>query len=1475
MKKTWKRMTAFILVVVMLLGMIPDTAVTAYAEEAAVTEQSADKDEKEISADITMEEEIKEEVTEADTESIDEITEQMTTGEEHNGNSEEVSTEVSTEKENVPEEADISALCDMPETITSLPDISISDDGMEEFEASGSKMIYSDGTWSSGGQSGIIWYVKSGNSKHYVFCLNKGKTMYTGQYSGDITTGYSGKSAFRKAVALHYFYKSNGNSWSGKKNYGAVQEVIWGGSSSDTADKLDTYINHAWKLTSLNPDRKEESNSYSKGILTAIKKSQQESDTDRKKMIAGITNSPIEMTSPDADGTYTKTVSLSGSAWKYFAKGGYSGASSDISVVGIYDNQGKKVSGSASVGTDGKLKVSVKPSTGRGDSADHPLTVIMSVGFDYKGAGSIRYIETGYTKNGGKIQNVTYDTEFNTAGYFAMQVWGQPDRKDAKVYINKVDEYGEFVSGCKFKLTGIGGEALTNKIESEKVINSQSQSFVIEYTGQYRITETAVPEGGEYELNTKPFIFNAALDDENKIVINAVTLPDLTGEEYQYKGDGTAAFTYTCVNLSKSGSAEIVKYGNVLTAYKNGKFVYEKRPLEDVGFSFYAAEDIYLNETLLFKKNQEITDGTRWGKPLGIFINPTAHVVSVTGKEVFEADGLGTAKRHVYTNASGQVKISDLPPGDYYCLESKFLKGFSRVAKKYTFSVRADRTTQINGTSGIINEQASAACYVYKVDNDTSEPLSGGEFTIYANIANTNYDGKPLFSESDTVPVVTKRNLLSGKGTVVKNEWIPIDTAVTSDGTARFEDLPEGKYLVAETKAPAGYSLAEESYEFEHSSDSEEGSNGYHFEHTFKDEKEKSYRILKHAEKAAAVKPEDVNSDVYIYEDEPVAGVIFGIYAAEDIYNTLSEKVADAGTQLGTCTTDEDGIAGYSGHLFAGKYYFKELQTADASRYILDTKEYPFTVSDKADGQLNEHAIVNEQYKGSIKVIKTDGKTKVPLSDVEFKLMDGDNKELGTFVTDKKGEIHIEKLPVGTYYIKETKTKKGYKLDDTVQEVTLSKEELDKVIEFKNYNNETKITVKTDTTIKGGGAVRTGDMSPVGLILALFLLSSAGAVYLGKKKGIRIGNLSAKGKKFILVLALSATAWGMGRMTVKAAAELKEISTVELKDIEHNGIVYTYALQKQYETSDPDEKITFDEKLDGNLKLEDVTCETIDTIFQTKVLEKDKDYKELLEKDESKIPKAINVDGETYNLDGITWEEKPNIEHVSYSQDYGYAASEPEHPATYAYTYTSPVTGKENTVTLPFVRMEKGDYSWVDGFTATVTFQNLDGVYFKLGSHEFAYNADKLSLTESDYKELVKLLGYDTSKYRLNSASWSGKAYKGKNGQMYRDAKASGQQYAASFKAVYEDDVENGKIYTAHAVYTCEVEVPAEEAPPAYVRQATGYYKNASLWTNIITFVTEHKAVPVVSAGIVILFIILATAFFARRRKKLKADENV
>lgn len=1634
MNKKWKKITAVMLVIVMLLGMVPNTAVTVYAEEAVTKEQAADSSTDGISG-ITEEENTTESITEETT--TEELTMEVVTTEqktESESDSQEEEKEAGkaektteqaedagssnvqepdtadTEVENQTEFRTVerytlycmqdTRVYQMADTVSVvLEELKAGDlftvtaeadawyrivygteektgyvekkDGcftrepaeetimpvaMEEElaaqRAGSSKMIYSDGSWSDG----TIWYVND-KDKHYIFCLDRGSTMYSGKYSGSITTGYSGYDAFRIATALNYFKSKNGG-WGGKKDYGLVQQVIWNTGSSD----LSTYIKHAWKLADNNSSRSSGSGSFDSKLKAVTDVT---SAAGREKAAKSLTAQKVTNT----DGVISKTVNLSGSAWKYFAKGSFD---TNISVMGIYDKDGKAVSYDKKtnyVGTDGKLhiKLASNPQTKFG-SIENPATIIMKVNFPYQGADKFRYLLTPAGK-----QNLTYDASADTSAYFAIKVYAKSYEETPKLSINKVDEFGNELSGCTFRVSAVNGDALNDTdLPHEQVINSPDDIFEIKYAGTYSIQETAVPNG-EYELNTEVVTFTADWEQDsngvNKLVLNP---PLLLPPEQAVRWNWDAAanrLTYTYINKWKEGEAVLKKYGSMLVSWKDGKFIYEKKELSGAGFAFYAAEDIYCGDELVYENGKRIYRGSLWG---GI-----SHQVAINGNRAADFFN-GTYE----TDANGEITISGLPVGDYYAVETSTPSGYEYPDTKFYFTIVPNQTVKINGNEGIVNEVAPAVCHVFKVDEAADKALNGGEFTLYADVANTNFNGKPLFKASDTVPAVTARNLATGDVTVEEGRWVPIQTVTTKEGgMAEFDDLPRGRYLVTETKAPVtedgrSYELAEESYIFVHDGKNNASSNGFNFEHTFRDMLSKDYKIVKHVE--TADKADDGSKDVYVFSDVPVAGAVFGIYAAEDICNTAGKPAWKAGQQIASVTTNEEGIAAYSGVLYSGNYFFKEIETPDASRYILDTTEYLFTVdADNSGGMLTETPVINKLYKGSIEVIKTDGETKYPLEGVEFTLYDHGKQKLGFFVTDEKGEIHIEELPVGTYYLQETKTGENYYLDDTLREVSISKEhldqvvgianermkgsikliktdgrkktplegvefdlldseknvtgsyktdkngeifidnleigtyylretkaskgykltdeliqveltpeELDKIVEVTNDRDDTYITIHPNTSIDGHGGVKTGDSGLTGFIIGLFLLfmlamacfymkknAESGfndwkTAWTKKKKstGIRLGCRPVPEwkawfiKKPLLAFGIMVSGSILLSLSVKAAAGLKETASRELKDAEYNGRIYTYAVEKQFEVPDEDTDVTagFKKEVNG-LELQDISVRTVDTIPGTelKTLEKTKDYKRLTEKDEAKIAKTLKVGGETYELSGITWSGEPNIEHVDYTVEYGYQTEEPEPAQTYEYTYTSPVTKKENTVTLPFMRLEKGDAAWKDGFSAIVTFHNLDGKYFTLGSHEFVYDKDSISFSEADSAELIRMLGYDAGKYRFTSARWQGKEYKDKDGITCRDAYAAGQQYASSYKAVYADDVENGKLYTAHAVYTCEVEAPAEEAPPTYVVQATAYYQKADI--------------PLlVTIGIVIGVVLVVAIIYILSRKQKK-----
>ncbi len=105
-----------------------------------------------------------------------------------------------------------------------------------------------------------------------------------------------------------------------------------------------------------------------------------------------------------------------------------------------------------------------------------------------------------------------------------------------------------------------------------------------------------------------------------------------------------------------------------------------------------------------------------------------------------------------------------------------------------------------------------------------------------------------------------------------------------------------------------------------------------------------------------------------------------------------------------------------------------------------------------------------------IVIIKKDEKDEKRLEGVKFELLDNNQNVLFTdLVTDKNGEVKIENLLPGTYYIKEIKTLEGYQIYDKLIKVEIDLNELTKVNvinsekmpEIKIENRESEITVES------------------------------------------------------------------------------------------------------------------------------------------------------------------------------------------------------------------------------------------------------------------------------------------------------------------------------------------------------------------------------------------------------------------------------
>lgn len=425
------------------------------------------------------------------------------------------------------------------------------------------------------------------------------------------------------------------------------------------------------------------------------------------------------------------------------------------------------------------------------------------------------------------------------------------------------------------------------------------------------------------------------------------------------------------------------------------------------------------------------------------------------------------------------------------------------------------------------------------------------------------------------------------------------------------------------------------------------------------------------------------------------------------------------------------------------------------------------------------------------------------------------------------------------------------------------------------HPKDTSILVNTRNKIDGFGGVKTGDI-PI-IIFIILLLSSAivaACIFVIRHKELMKGfakkvKVTVSNHKIHMLLLLVMMTVSSGLIVATGVYAANNAVTVN-EDVTVGDKVYDYQLITTYESDDPDMHYDFEKKHEG-AKLVDTSYEVIDTVYPEKTVTTDKIYKALKDKDESRIADTITKDNIEYLIKDVTWEEIPVSEEVEYTMDFGYCTSEPSYPETYEYTYQSPTTGAEVTVSLPFVRLNQGQASWVDGFSADVTFKNLEGELFTLGNHTFAYN-DNLSLTEGDYTELVKMLGYDTSLYRLTGFSWNGAVYETAEGELCRNGIATGQQYATRYSAYYADTVETGKTYNAKATY--EAQVVDEAAAPTYTIQAEALYQNTGIWSNIISFVVNHKTVSGIFVFIIIALAVLTGIYLFTKKKPVEKTEE-
>lgn len=216
-----------------------------------------------------------------------------------------------------------------------------------------------------------------------------------------------------------------------------------------------------------------------------------------------------------------------------------------------------------------------------------------------------------------------------------------------------------------------------------------------------------------------------------------------------------------------------------------------------------------------------------------------------------------------------------------------------------------------------------------------------------------------------------------------------------------------------------------------------------------------------------------------------LGGVISGMNVGQPVImqaaNSEAQVIVTKGTALETVTTGEDGSASYSVDLpISNGYYISETQAPYAYiRNQSDVYSFNFNVLPETQAKATfSHTFKNDRTTAKIHIYKADKEDIVSadgLGTVYHKAGD----KVATIVTNDKGIARIDDLPLGKYYLVETKTLDGFVLDDTPIDADLSYIDQNTKVVFAgmdvtNERQKVQITVtKTDSETKNAleGAV--------------------------------------------------------------------------------------------------------------------------------------------------------------------------------------------------------------------------------------------------------------------------------------------------------------------------------------------------------------------------------------------------------------------